>query len=168
MPAALSITKIEEAKHLLATGLNQTEVAKQAGIGRNSSNTIANKYKTSIEKLALDLVKDSIPLIKYNHIQTLKLANDVLRRGDVEQIEASKTLLTLADKKEFRTLQIMGIAPSHTASVVINNLFSVQSMAIVDPSVQAALGSQLDDILSPDDVTEADYTDDMSNIEGDS
>ena len=155
MPAALPIAKIEEAKHLFATGLNQTEVAKQVGIGRNSSNTIANKYKIAIETLALDLIKDSIPLIKSNHINTLKTASKVLASGDLEQIEASKTLLTLSDKKEFRTLQIMRIVPSHTSGVVINNLFNTMQLQVVDPRLQAVVGDRFDDLLDVDDIIEA-------------
>ena len=54
------------------------------------------------------------------------------------------------------------------ASIVINNLFNVAQLQVIDPNVQAALGSQLDGILDTDNVIDADYTDDMGNNEGDS
>lgn len=160
MTAPLSQLVTEQTKNLIATGVNQTETAEQVGISRRSVNGIAKNYKKQIEQLALDIINESVPLIRANHINTLKTASKVLASGDLKQIEASKTLLTLADKKEFRTLQIMGIAPSHAASVIITNLFSIDTLQVVDPGVRAALGTQLDDILNSEDVTEAEYTDD--------
>ena len=165
---AISQLITEQAKQYLSQGISQTETAKQLGICRRSTNVIAKTYKKDIEQLALDIVNESIPLIRRNHINTLKLADKILSDGDLEAIEANKTLLTLADKKEFRALQVMGIAPSTTPSIIINQLLNVNVSEVVNPNVQAALGGHLAGILLDDNVIDADYTEDMSNIDEDS
>ena len=165
---AISQLVTEQAKQYLSQGISQTETAKQLGICRRSTNVIAKTYKKDIEQLALDIVNEFIPLIRRNHINTLKLADKILSDEDLEAIEANKTLLTLADKKEFRALQVMGIAPSTTPSIIINQLLNVNVSEVVNPNVQAALGGHLAGILSDDNVIDADYTEDMSNIEDES
>jgi len=168
MPQALSKVVVEQAKEYMSQGMSQVATAKQLGVCNMTTHRIAKTYKKDIEKLALDIVNESIPFIRRNHINTLKLADTLLSNGDLEAIEANKTLLTLADKKEFRALQVMGIAPSTTPSIIINQLLNVDTVNIVDVGVQAALGGYLGDIMSDSDVTDADYTDDMSNTDQDS
>ena len=59
---------------------------------------------------------------------------------DIKKIEAAKTLLNLADKKEYRSLVMMGILPSHSPSVILNQLFfGTQSATVLDAGVQQAL-----------------------------
>ena len=173
MPQVMSKIVVEKAKELMAQGMSQTATAKQLGVCTQTTHRLAKSYKKEIEQLALDIISKSIPAIRDNHINTLKLSAHLIKsltKAPNQQLElikanmqalglTAKDLLTLSDKKEYRALQVMGIAPSNTPSIIINQLLSVDTMNVVDPGVQAALGSQLDDILNSDDVTESEYTD---------
>jgi len=57
-----------------------------------------------------------------------------------ELSESEKVILALADKKEYRLGQMMGIFPSHAPSVLIQNIFQAGSAAVLLPNVAAALG----------------------------
>lgn len=157
--------------HLLASGLTQGEAAQAVGISRKSANKISQANKVEIEQLALQYIRDSIPLIRSNHIKTLQIAQHVLslqakdKAGniikdahgqpmpDIEAIESAKTILTLADKKEYRAMLVMGLVPSNTSSIVVNQLFA-GSRNTIDPTVQAALQGYTNDLFD-DDVQEA-------------
>jgi len=121
-------------KALLATGMTQGQVGKEVGLPRQRVNQLAQQYRKEIDQLALQLISESIPLIKDNHLNTLKIARQILNAKTAKQAQGAlnrlaiigvdaKDILTLADKKEYRALQIMGITPSHTPSMVVNMLF---------------------------------------------
>ena len=177
---ALSPLVTEQIKHSVANGTTHQNIANQFGISKRSSLRVAKTYKKDIEQLALDIVNESIPIIRANHINTLKLSQKLIEsvnkkpNTELNLINSNmaamgltaKDIITIADKKEFRALQVMGIAPSTTPSIIINQLLNVNISEVVDPNVQAALGGHLAGILSDDNVTDADYTEDMSNTEG--
>jgi hypothetical protein len=159
MPGALSQIVTSKAKCLLAQGdMTQDAVAKDLGISRKTVNRLSQACKEDIERLTLELINESVPLIKANHINTLKAAKQVLEsktesgEPDIEKIEAAKTLLNLSDKKEYRALLMMGIVPSHAPSVVVNQLFmGNQSNMVLDAGVQEALAGFAGHLTSPND-----------------
>jgi len=57
-----------------------------------------------------------------------------------ELSDSEKVILALADKKEYRLGQMMGIFPSHAPSVLVQNIFQAGSAAVLLPNVAAALG----------------------------
>jgi len=144
--------------HLLASGMSQGEAAQQLGISRKSANKISQAKKAEIEQLALQYIQDSIPLIRSNNPKTLQIAKHVLNKTktaqgqgkrpepDIEAIESAKTILTLADKKEYRALLTMGIVPSHTQSLVVNNIYN-QTLQVVSPQVLDLLQSRQEDVI---------------------
>ena len=119
---------------LLATGETQQSVANKIGVSQSSISNLAQKHREEIQQLTLDLIAESIPLVKANHINTLKLARQILKAKDSEQMQDmmcklamlgidAKDILQLSDKKEERALKIMGVAPAHVPSTVVNMLF---------------------------------------------
>lgn len=129
---------IGKAVSLLATGETQQSVANSVGVSTASINALAAKHREAINQLALQIIQDSIAPIRQNHRDILQLSHLLLNISlgktpinKAAQTMASlamlnlepKDILTLADKKEHRALQIMGITPSHAPSVVINQLF---------------------------------------------
>ena len=113
----LKTTNKGKAIALLATGATQAEVGKEIGVCQRTVSTLARKYKAEIEQLTLDLIAKSIPLIKANHLNTLKLAKEILKAKDSKQMQdimcklamlgvETKDILQLSDKKEERALNI--------------------------------------------------------------
>ena len=155
---ALSQIVTAKTKEMIASGMSQTETAVELGISRKSANRISQANRQEIEQLALQYIQDSIPLIRDNHLKTLKIANQVLSQTkpgkgqgahpvpDIEAIEAAKTILSLADKKEYRALLTMGIVPSHTQSVIITNIFNQHNQTI-SPEVLSLLSSRQEDVI---------------------
>lgn len=146
---------------LAAQGLSQKEIAARTGL---SQPTIHRKLKKAevkalVEKTATELAYESARLIKDAHIKALRKANQLYQRalddpGETEIDEktgrkyrveslsdSDKLLLTLADKKEYRIGQMMGIFPSHAPSVVIQNIFQAGVQNVILPNVAAALGA---------------------------
>ena len=120
---------------LLATGETQQGVANEIGVSQSSISNLAKKHHEEIKELALSLISESISLVKANHINTLKLARQILTAKDSKQMQDmlcklamldidAKDILQLSDKKEERALKIMGIAPAHVPSTVVNMLFT--------------------------------------------
>ena len=171
MPTALSQLVVEETKHLISTGVSQTEAADKLGISVQSAHRIAKRNKKQIEDLALDLINDSIPLIKANHLSQLSLSNElsslINSTSNKKQWQrfkqlgtkldmiglSAKDILTLADKKEYRALQVMGIAPSHTPSIIINQLVHTDNRTVLTPAMSQLFDRQTND----QDVEEAEF-----------
>jgi predicted XRE-type DNA-binding protein len=155
MPAACSQLVIAKTNHLLAQGINQTETASLVGLSREKVNKIAKSNKHDIEQLALRLIQKTIPIIEENHINTMRLANGLLKCDENSpQIAASivqsgldpKDIISISDKKEYRMMQVMGIVPSNTPSVILNQILGNVSVNLVDPGVRQLLGGQLDQL----------------------
>lgn len=162
---------------LLASGLDQGKTAKAVGLDRSTINKLAKRERIAIKGLTLALIAKSRKTILDSHLKTLKLANNILDvdNPDTLQVIASlaqrgidpKDILTLADKKEYRTLQIMGIAPSHTPSVVINQLFQdnrTQSDSQELGIVQALLESKRDNDIQEGEIVEGQSITEPSQI----
>jgi hypothetical protein len=155
MPERLSHIATETAKHLMASGLNHGEVADKLGVCRQTTWRLSKKYKQDIEQLTLQLVDQTIPLIHENHINTMRLANGLLKCDENSpQIAAAivqsgldpKDIISISDKKEYRMMQVMGIVPSNTPSVILNQILGNVSVNLVDPGVRQLLGGQLDQL----------------------
>ena len=159
-------------KCLLAQGdLTHQEIAEQTGVVRETVSRLKSKCKAEIEQLTLELVNESVPLVKSLHINTMKLADQVIKSGDLELIEKSKTLLGLSDKKEYRAQIMTGMLPSHASSTVVNQLFlGSQSNMVLDAGVQQALEGFAGHLVGsdPDDSSNSeviDVTDEMLDSE---
>ena len=152
---------------MTAEGHASRFVADKIGTSPASVQRIVKRHKVAIKALALAITAQSTKLCLDNHVQTLKLANQILTAPTKETTEIQciltklalmgiepKDILTLSDKKENRALQIMGIVPSHTQSMVINNIFNDNRGQINNPKILAVLDRektrQMDVIDMPD------------------
>lgn len=161
MPAGqpLSNACTQTAIQLMGSGKSQTETGQLLGTSQQTMSALAAKHRKAIEQLTLDYIGQSIPLIESNHMLTLTLANKILRylsnstakgHSAVKLLTRLATLnlspekiLDLSDKKEFRALQIMGIAPSHTPGMVVNMLFQDNRTQIYSPVALEAASAYL-------------------------
>ena len=152
----LSTTDKGKAIGMLATGMTQQAVGDQFGIAQRTVSDLAQEHKELIQKLTLDIIKQSIPLVRSNHILTLKLAQKILKAKhskdtvDILQTLAllgieAKDILTLSDRKEDRALKIMGVAPAHAQSFVLNLLYQDNRIQALNPKVLQAVGRYLTD-----------------------
>lgn len=129
MGAKHKLTKpsaIGKAVALLGTGETHQTVADALGVSRPSISNLAAKHRDTINQLALDLITENHQVIADIARLTLSRAHKLLKTGSRKDIEQFNGILTLADRKEHRLLQIMGITPSHTPSVIIHNLFAAE------------------------------------------
>lgn len=165
MPKGQAISEVatNKAIALIATGDSQTDTAIQVGLSRKTVNKLAKREQIAIKGLTLALIAKSRKIILDNHIKTLKLANTILDIDNPNSLQViaslaqrgidPKDILTLSDRKEYRALQIMGISPSHTPSVVINQLF--QASRGQSDSEELAVVRALLDTKRDTDVQEA-------------
>lgn len=166
MQPALNTVEQQNAITMLAMGETNTHVAQQLGVSQPTVSRLAKRERIAINATALAIIAKSRKLILDNHVRTLTLANRILSATDRDSAAIQdlmctlsrigvdpKDILTVADKKEYRTLQIMGIVPTHTQSTVINNIFN-QSTVINNPKVIAILDRekqrQLEHVDLPD------------------
>jgi hypothetical protein len=152
MPAALSPVVTNEICHQIAAGEPVRDVAAKHGIARETCSRLKSANKERIIQLASRIMEQSSETVFNNHIKTLQLANGVLNKDPqaIADMTAmgleAKDLLKLSDTKEYRTLQIMGIIPSNTQSVIVQNIFGDIAVNMVDPGVRQLLGGQLDQL----------------------
>ena len=151
----------QQAIELIAQGIPQKDIAKELDISAKSVSRIKDRDIEAIEELAKVYVAEAIEPIKENNRIQLQLSNEIssLLYSTSSQKEwnrlkqlskkmdmiglTAKDILTIADKKEFRALQIMGIAPSNTMGTVINNwhnktqinVLSSEALAFADAKV---------------------------------
>ena len=162
----------EEITEDLVAGISQYQIAAAQGVSQPTISKFKKTIQDIIDTYQYKLIAGAADKSVDNTINTISKAHAVLSDPNTtpKDIDDCKTLLYLSDKKEERVLKGLGIVDSHTGSPVINNWITgdITIHNTVDPNVQAALGGHLAGILSDDNVTDADYTEDMSNIEQDS
>jgi hypothetical protein len=148
----------------LATGLPVHEIAKLHDVSEKSVSRIKAADKDRIIQLATRIMERSAAIVEDNHIKTLQWANGILNK-DEQAIAYLKTagldprdILKMSDSKEYRTLQIMGIIPSGTQSIVLNQILGNVSVNLVDPGVRSLLGGQLNQL--EDDTIDAEIESD--------
>jgi len=148
---------ITKAVELLGQGHTQQDVAIAVGRSRQTINALAQNYRKEIEDRTLAMLTDTLPLVCANQLQTIYLANIILQAvksvtGEALNVKANldilgigpSEILALADKKEQRIMQIAGMAPSHTQSVVINQILQANMQGSTLAADTDALRSWLD------------------------
>ena len=129
--------------------LETGEIARQAGCAVETISRYKAAHKDKIVALAQRLIAKSSKLIEANHIKTLELAGEVLNsqtedgKPDYKTIAANKDLLTIADKKEYRTMLMMGIVPGGAPGPIIQQIIGEVNLNLVDAGVRQLLGGQL-------------------------
>ena len=150
---------IGKAITLLASGQNQVETAKALGISQTSVHTAAKRHKDDITALAVSLISASLKPVLQNHTDLLSLSHQLLQIAQGKKATKPmfallarvhmmglepKDIISLADKKEERFMKMVGILPSHTQSIVINQLFQDNRLQVASPEAVAMVTSQLD------------------------
>jgi hypothetical protein len=157
--ATLPLAREAAAVGMLAQGLPHDQIAKDLKMCVNTVGNVKIRQKEQILKLAHQLMDQSTEIVRDNHLKTISIANYILNKTtedgkpDLDLISQHKDIIKLSDLKEFRILQIMGIAPSNTQSIVVNQIFGDIALNFVDPGVRQLLGGQLNQL--EDDTLEA-------------
>ena len=113
----------------LINGDTQLEIAKRAGCHNSTISRWKDKLADQIELFQLQLIEQSGQKTVNNITATINRANTVLSDDDIDskQLSDYKDLLQLSHKKEVLVGQAMGILPTNTQSLTINNLLSVHT-----------------------------------------
>ena len=176
----------EQISYDLAAGVSQHKIAAQHGIDQST----VSRFNTSIKPLILAQqerkILTSLKTSVDNDILTLNLANELtnlvvkcdsnVKYKKLKSLSHKmamvgingKDILVLGDKKGARLHNESGIGATPTASPTVNtwHIGDITIHSTIEPGVKAALGGHLAGILSDNNVTDADYTEDMRNIEG--
>ena len=113
----------------LVNGDTQLEIAKRAGCHNSTISRWKDKLADQIELFQLQLIEQSGQKTIDNITNTINRANTVLSNDQIDskQLSDYKDLLQLSHKKEVLVAQSMGVLPSNTQSITINNLLSVHT-----------------------------------------
>ena len=113
----------------LVNGDTQLEIAKRAGCHNSTISRWKDKLADQIELFQLQLIEQSGQKAIDNITNTINRANTVLSNDEIDskQLSDYKDLLQLSHKKEVLVAQSMGVLPSNTQSITINNLLSVHT-----------------------------------------
>lgn len=97
-----------------------------------------------IKKAQTDLIKDALEIAIENQTAKIKSGKRIAGQIDAgkELSPGSVKLLELAHDSEAKLLQSVGIHPSHTQSIQINNIL-VDNRSELSPAVEALLMSHL-------------------------
>jgi hypothetical protein len=167
MPAALSPIVRQEICNQLATGQTMQDIAAVHDIHPRTVSRINQADKDRIVQLATRIMERSAAVVEDNHIKTLQWANGILNKDEQAIADLAKAgldardILKMSDSKEYRTLQIMGIIPGNTQSVILNQIIGNISVNLVDPGVRQLLGGQLNQL--EDDTLDAELIDSPTN-----
>jgi hypothetical protein len=135
--------------HMLADGNSQQVIADKIGVERKTINRWANRedIRRKVEEQAARLV-ECLPEAVDLSRKVISAGNKEADRLGVEGKEPDKSVIDMALKEGNRIQQSVGIAPSHTPSIVIGAIYNDNSQNVVLPQVQGLL-----DRLNAIDVT---------------
>ena len=118
----------------LLNGDTQSAIANQIGHSQSTVSRWKDKLSEHIEAFQIQLIEQSGQATVDNITNTIGRAHSVLSNSQLthKDMNEFKVLLDLSHKKEVLVAQSMGILPSQTSSVVINNMLSVHTGPSVD------------------------------------
>ena len=118
----------------LVNGESQTDIARKAGCSQPTISRWKDKLSEHIEAFQIQLIEQSGQATVDNITNTIGRAHSVLSNPQIKSIDLAnfKDLLQLSHKKEVLVAQSMGILPSQTQAITINNLLSVHTGPSVD------------------------------------
>ena len=118
----------------LVNGESQNDIARKAGCSQPTISRWKDKPADHIESFQLQLIEQAGQATVDNITTTIGRANSVLHNPQLTNKDMGefKTLLELSHKKEVLVGQAMGIIPSQTQAITINNMLSVHTGPSVD------------------------------------
>ena len=150
----------------LVNGDTQLEIAKRAGCHNSTISRWKDKLADHIENFQLQLIEQSGQATVDNITNTIGRAHSVLSNPQIKSIDLAnfKDLLQLSHKKEVLVAQSMGILPSQTQAITINNMLSVHTgpsvtdIERIQELIQARQEADIVDV-TPDSVSSNDDND---------
>ena len=150
----------------LLNGDTQTAIANQIGHSQSTVSRWKDKLADHIENFQLQLIEQSGQATVDNITNTIGRANSILSNPQIKSIDlaAFKDLLQLSHKKEVLVAQSMGILPSQTQAITINNMLSVHTgpsvtdIERIQELIQARQEADIVDV-TPDSVSSNDDND---------
>jgi hypothetical protein len=174
MPAALSKVDEFQIADGLARGATGDSLAKALGICPNTVSRKKKQLRPLIEALAVHYFEQATPLAIDSTLKALKTSNDILSHAQtlpidekVDFLARAKDMLAVTDKKEARVLVSMGVSPSPTTSIFVQNLMISGNQTVLLPQIQLLFGGNVSQCES-DDVIDVDVREcDSAQTQGD-
>lgn len=132
---------------MLAEGHTQHEAARTVGVTDGAITQFLDRepeIRKQVKAIQQGIILEAGPLAKDNTIRCIKLANDIFRKAEGKKhpgawLEDNKVAVDLADKKEKRVLNTMGISGAPTQSVFLQQIFQDNRTQVFTPvALQAA------------------------------
>lgn len=154
-----------KAVQMIAKGDSQEAIAKELGVSQSTVSRFKESHKELIQRETEKLLK-SLPDITEQLLRDVSLANKVSKalNGEIEVTDLPSLLsdtkvltkfMELSYKKQSDILKAMGIYPTQTPSVFIQNIFQSGSQAVISPNIMTVLGEHLKKTLIDSDVVDA-------------
>lgn len=142
----------KKALSLTASGMRQDNIVKEVGISRTTLWRLRNREeaKKYLEE-QMERLMEAVPDIVGGVLEEIKSAGELRRwllndknGGNKTKLQSSSDVLKYLDgvaKKEGDVLRAVGMYPSQSTSLVIQNIFQqVINTAIISPDVMKAIG----------------------------
>jgi hypothetical protein len=160
---------------LRASGCTITQISKEVGLSRTAVCRRSNKadVKAFIQSLSEQLAMQTAGKIIDNHRLALEVANrtwqEIAAQENTEDAcrlaSQAKDLLEMADKKEKRSGQSMGIFPTPGTNIFLQNIFHGPTNVVMSDQVAKLIGNATRGELSDLQDDEDDIVDLVSQYE---
>jgi hypothetical protein len=149
--------QLQQVAIMRAQGCSGIQIAEATGLPVRTTYNILQKDELNqlIKQAQNDLIKDALSIAIDNQVSKIKSGKRITTAIDNQQelSAGSVKLLELAHDSEKQLLQSVGIHPSHTQSIQINNIL-VDARSELSPAVEALLVSHF---TGKGDAIEAEY-----------
>jgi len=134
--------QIQTAAVMRAQGKSYQEIEQQAGIPHSVAHRAFQKDELNqlIKQAQNDLIKNALGIAVQNQSDKIVAGRNIIKQieSKEELAQGAVKLLELAHDAEGKLLQSVGIHPSHTQSIQINNIL-VDNRSELSPAVEAML-----------------------------
>ena len=121
-----------------AKGMPIRKVASETNLSPTTVQKLTSKHKDIIAAQQARLVEVTLPTIIDRAIKEINHANSI----DIADRE-SQVFLARIDKKEDTILKSVGIAPSHTQSMHVNNIYNDHRKEVISPVIADMLQGKI-------------------------
>lgn len=156
MPGALSQVDNLKIAHAVAQGATRQEIATALGVSTATISRRRKSLKAMIEALSVEYFHAAAPMAVDSTLKALKATNEILTHAEnlpieekVDFLAKAKDMLAVTDKKEARVLVSMGISPSPSTSIFVQNLMIGGQTVLLSPQIVGILGQDAAARLCP-------------------
>lgn len=163
--------KTNKAIKLLAQGKSEAIVAESVGVSQPTISRLKHSKKEQIEKeierlittlpdITGQLIDDIKISGKLSKVLSGELSPDSLAPFLIENPSLLTKFMELSYRKHSDILKAVGVYPTNTSSIFIQNIFQAGSNVAISPNIMQILGEHLSESLKDEDIIDVEVTED--------